>query len=192
MCVCLQMCFRCTRSSICGTHYCWVTPLSHSVLEWPYCSSSGTVSWQMASMSASYCSLTCQVRIWASTFRCGNANFKVRPDWQQRQSNIFCMYSAIVPLQWTRRWKPEILIFSCRPWTWLISPQSITMCMCTCVRVHDNFQAWSSALLHMWTPLWWALGIPSCALYLSSSQSTLGGVCQSNHSLIWFSSISCV
>lgn len=68
--ICLQMCFHCTRSSTCGTHYCWVTPLSHSVLEWPYCSSSGTVSWQMASMSASYCSLTCQVRIWASTYIC--------------------------------------------------------------------------------------------------------------------------
>ncbi|TMS23699.1 TBC domain-containing protein kinase-like protein, partial [Larimichthys crocea] len=55
-----DMCFRCTKSSICGTHCCWVTPLSPSASAWPYCSNSGTVSWLMASMSASYSSLTCQ------------------------------------------------------------------------------------------------------------------------------------
>lgn len=66
--ICVQMCFRCTKSSICGTHCCWVTPLSPSASAWPYCSNSGTVSWLMASMSASYSSLTCQVRIWACIY----------------------------------------------------------------------------------------------------------------------------
>lgn len=57
------MCFRCTRSSTCGTRCYSVTPLSPSVSAWPYCSSSGTVFWLMASTSASYSSLTFQVRI---------------------------------------------------------------------------------------------------------------------------------
>lgn len=62
---CLQMCFHYTRSSTCGTHCCWETPLSPFVLAWPYCNSSGTVFWPMASMSAFCCFLTYQVRVWA-------------------------------------------------------------------------------------------------------------------------------
>lgn len=44
--------------------------------------------------------------------------------------------------------------------------------LCACARVFEfsNLQAWSSTLLHIWTPLWWAVGIPSCALYLSNRQ----------------------
>lgn len=61
---CVQMCFHCIRSSTCGTHCCWATLLSPSALAWPYCSSSGTVSWLTASTSASCSSPTCQVRAW--------------------------------------------------------------------------------------------------------------------------------
>lgn len=65
---CIQMYFPCTRSSTCGTRCCWVTPPSPSVLAWPYCSSSGTDSWLMASTSASCFSRTCQVRKWTSVY----------------------------------------------------------------------------------------------------------------------------
>lgn len=59
---CIQMYFPCTRSSTCGTHCCSVTHPSPFVSAWPYCSSSGTDSWLMASTSASCFSRTCQVR----------------------------------------------------------------------------------------------------------------------------------
>lgn len=64
----LQMCFHCTRSSTCGTHCCWETRLFPSVSACPYCSSSGIVSWLMASMNASYYFLTCQVRIYYTSY----------------------------------------------------------------------------------------------------------------------------
>lgn len=78
----IQMCFHCTRSSTCGTRCCWVTPLSPSVSAWPYCSSSGTVSWPTASMSASYSSLTCQVRICTGIYIFVNTMSSVCPSFQ--------------------------------------------------------------------------------------------------------------
>lgn len=169
--ICVQMCFHCTRSSTCGTHCYWVTPPSPSVLAWPYCSSSGTVSWLMASMSASSCSLTCQVRKWAGIFIFGNTNFQVHS--RQDLTAAFVISASAV----TNRSafpKPDLKVVHLYLQLACTGDCSSFLRVLLCADVFEFMISSKHAALHSLTyilPPWWALGVLRCALYLSTSQT---------------------
>lgn len=161
------MCFHCTRSSTCGTHCFWVTPLSPSVSVWPYCSSSGTVSWLMASMSASYSSLTCQVKIWAGFYIFVNAVSSLYPSFHVHSilrlgrcyydnmiinnsltaSFIIYVLHALTFFRPSLNRTQRLSICICRRLFFI--PQGTNVCWC--VWVNDILKAGSSALLHRYT-----------------------------------------